>query len=170
MPIRWVISSRKRLFYSLLQNNLLRSKGIPFTKVTFHILFWSNCWSQVQVILPFRSAFRLFLVVTISFPGHQFQLDSDRSYRSCPLLYLSFSLGEGSNYFLLSRSLIVSSSFRVSFWLLESYIGSSGYPCIWMLVRPHLESRGGNISHIQDAELVGRGFLNSLFRFRCGSL
>ena len=156
MPIRWVIliSSRKRLFYSLLQNNLLRSKGIPFTKVMFHILFWSNCWSQVQVILPFRSAFRLFLVVTISFPGHQFQLDSDRSYRSCPLLFCLSPWGKVVTTFFLLRARF----FRVSFWLLESYIGSSGYPCSWMLVRPRLESRGGNISHIQTAELVGRGF------------
>ena len=142
------------------------SLGILFTKVTFHILFWSNCWSQVQVILPFRSAFRLFLVVTISFPGHQFQLDSDRSYRSCPLLFCLSPWGKVVTTFFLLRARF----FRVSFWLLESYIGSSGYPCSWMLVRPRLESRGGNISHIQAAELVGRGFLNSLFRLRCGSL
>ena len=112
------------------------------------------------MIPPFRSAFRLFLVVTISFPGHQFQLDSDRSYRSCPLLFCLSPWGKVVTTFFLLKARF----FQVSFWLLESYIGSSGYPCSWMLVRPRLESRGGNISHIQTAELVGRGFFKLPFQ------
>ena len=106
MPIRWVISSRKRLFYSLLQNNLLRSRGIPFTKV--YIPY------SVLIQLPVPGSGDSAISVSIFPSGHHIIPGTPVPIGFRPILqilsitFLSFSLGEGSNYFLLIKSLVVS--------------------------------------------------------------